>query len=97
MDLAANDYVREIMIVSNPQTKFIPSEKELEQLLVDGNKAEIRKVVALENTDYYEPYQHAQPVKPSALKNKKIIQKPKEETEEAGVKFTCACMCQNSK
>jgi hypothetical protein len=30
MDLAANDYVREIMIVSNPQTKFIPSEKELE-------------------------------------------------------------------
>lgn len=59
MDLAINDYVREVMIVSNPQSRFLPSEKELEGLLVDGNKAEIRKVVGLPNTDYYEPYQHA--------------------------------------
>lgn len=64
---------------------------------MDGNKAEIRKVVALQNTDYYEPYQHAQPVKPSALKNKKINQKPKEEAEESGVTFTCASMSQNGK
>jgi hypothetical protein len=32
MDLAANDYVREIMIVSNPQQKFNPSKDDLIKL-----------------------------------------------------------------
>lgn len=39
MDLAANDYIREIMIVSNPQSKFNPSKEDIGKLAVNGNKA----------------------------------------------------------
>ena len=31
--------------------------------MVDGNKAMIRPIVGLPTTDYYEPYEHAQPKK----------------------------------
>ena len=59
MDLAANDYIREIMIVSNPQAKFNPTKEDIGKLTVSGNRAQIRPVVALAETDYYEPYEHA--------------------------------------
>lgn len=70
MDLAANDYVREIMIVSNPQQNFKPSMDDLTKLQVDGNKAQIRHVIGLPQTDFYEPYEHAQPKKPATNKAK---------------------------
>ena len=71
MDLAANNYIRELMIVSNPQTKFRPSEADMVGLAIDGNKSTIRKVLDLPKTDYYEPYEHAQPRK--AVKSKPKI------------------------
>jgi ankyrin repeat protein len=61
MDIAATDYVREIMIVSNPEHRFKPSDTDFEALNIDGDKATIRPVVGLPNTDFYEPYEHAQP------------------------------------
>ena len=70
MDLAANDYIREIMIVSNPQSKFNPSKEDIGKLTVNGNKAQIRPVIALAETDYYEPYEHAQPKKTQKTKPK---------------------------
>ena len=70
MDLAANDYIREIIIVSNPQSKFNPSKEDIGKLAVNGNRAQIRPVVALAETDYYEPYEHAQPKKASKTKPK---------------------------
>jgi hypothetical protein len=42
-------------------------------LAVDGNKAEIRLIRDMPKTDFYEPYEHAQPRKPS--KKPKINQK----------------------
>lgn len=59
MDLAANDYVREIMIVSNPASKFKPSNEDLKALQIDGSQKEIRLVSGLHQTDFYEPYEHA--------------------------------------
>ena len=81
MDLAANDYVREIMIVSNPASKFKPSNEDLKALQIDGSKKEIRLVSGLHQTDFYEPYEHAQPKKASKSKPR-INEKPqvKEET-----------------
>jgi hypothetical protein len=59
MDMAANDYVREIMVVCNPATKFAPTSADLLNLKVDGQTAKIRPVVGLPQTDYYEPFEHA--------------------------------------
>lgn len=62
MDVATSDYVREIMIVSNPQTQFKVAEKDLEEfggLEVHGHKAEVRPVLGLKETDYYDFYEHA--------------------------------------
>ena len=47
------------MIVSNPQAKFNPTKEDIGKLTVNGNRAQIRPVVALAETDYYEPYEHA--------------------------------------
>lgn len=46
------------------------------KLQVDGNKAQIRHIVGLPQTDFYEPYEHAQPKKASTSKAK-INQKEK--------------------
>lgn len=59
MDLAATDHIREIMIVSSPQANFKPQQEDIDQLAVEGEKATIRKVINMHETDLYEPYEHA--------------------------------------
>lgn len=63
LDLAATDYVREIIIVSNPSNAFKPSTDDLRELEICGVETKPRPVANLPLTDYYEPFEHAKPKK----------------------------------
>lgn len=63
MDLAQSESIRERLIVYSPFNNYAPSQKDLKGLQVEGYQKNIQKVADLPQTDYYEPYEHAQPVK----------------------------------
>ena len=95
MDLATSDKIRQQIIVYSPYNKFKPSEKDMAALEVEGERKQIKKVANLPPS-YYEPYEHAQPVKKKKKNfvhiNQKAVAPPQSE-EVQGPKFTCACQC----
>jgi hypothetical protein len=60
----------------------------LEGLAVDGVQKRIQRVANLPKTDYYEPFEHAQPKRKRLPKvNKSKAEIPKETD---GIEFTCS-------
>lgn len=94
--MASSDYIREIIIVSNPANQFVPSKEDLRELEICGVETKPRPVRNLPQTDFYEKYEHAKPV------TKKKINEPLQRgssvgTGIEGVKMYCQCMSnQNS-
>ena len=74
MDLAVTEKIRQLIIVYSPFNKFKPSAEAVEGLEIEGFKKPIKQVADLPRTDYYEPYEHAQPVKRNKSR-KRINQK----------------------
>lgn len=73
IDLASSSHIRELIIVYSPQNAaFKPNEQELNRIAIDGNTMAIKPVTGLyEQTNYYEPFEHAQPRKPKGKINTK--------------------------
>ena len=44
MDMASSDYIREIIIVSNPANQFVPSKEDLKELEICGVETKPRPV-----------------------------------------------------
>jgi ankyrin repeat protein len=95
VDLACSSHVRELIIVYSPHNaRFKPKEADLERMAIDGNTMNIKKIEDLDTkTNYYEPFEHAQPKK--ALKKRKLNAKPGCEQEikedQFPISFHCAC------
>jgi len=64
IDLACSAHIRELIIVYSPHNAaFKAKEEDLNRMGIDGNQMNIKAITGLNETNYYEPFEHAQPKK----------------------------------